>query len=197
MADEKRICVGALMGAFGVHGDLRLKSFCAVPSSIANFENMTSEDGETTYDLEVVGVIKNGYAAQIEGIVNKEQADEMKGVTLWVDRDVLPNLPDDEFYHTDLIGLKVLDTGGVEIGKVFAMHDHGAGDIMELSGPEIKNTIMLPFTKKAVPTVDLTKGIVIIDPPEGLFSNEPAPEGTGDVDGFQANKSSDKPTFFD
>jgi 16S rRNA processing protein RimM len=197
MADDQRICVGALMGAFGVHGDLRLKSFCAEPASIAEFETLTSEDGETEYDLQIVGLIKNGFAAQVAGIKNKEQADDMRGITLWVERAVLPSLPDDEFYHADLIGLKVLNTGGEDIGVVFAVHDHGAGDILELTGPEIKNTIMLPFTKLSVPTVDLSKGIVIIDPPEGLFSNEAAPEGSGDGEGFNAEPAKDKTSFFD
>jgi 16S rRNA processing protein RimM len=94
----------------------------------------------------------------------------LRGTALYADRSVLPNLPDDEFYHADLIGLEVYDTGGERIGKVTAVHDHGAGDLLEVSGKGLKTPALLPFTKEAVPTVDLQAGRIIADPPAGVFS---------------------------
>ena len=78
-------------------------------------------------------------------------------------------MPDDEFYHTDLIGLEVCDTGGTVLGTVRSVQNLGAGDLLEISGPGLKSTVLLPFTKEAVPTVDLGQGRIIADPPEGLF----------------------------
>ncbi len=164
-----KICVGAIGGAFGVRGDVRLKSFCADPEAIGDYGTLTSEDGTQSFDLTLTGAIKNGFSARIEGVETKEQADALSGVRLYVARDALPTLPDDEFYHTDLIGLAVFDTGGVEIGRVTAVNNHGAGDFLEIEGPGIRNTALLPFTLEAVPTVDLKTGRIIIDPPDGVL----------------------------
>ena len=92
-------------------------------------------------------------------------------MTLFVDRDKLPNLPDDEFYHADLIGLDVYDTGGEKLGRVNAVHDHGAGDMLEIMGNGLQGGVLLPFTRTAVPTVDLTAGRIITDPPRGIFDS--------------------------
>ena len=87
----------------------------------------------------------------------------MRGVALWAPRSALPSLPDDEFYHADLIGLEVVDTGGVVLGRVRAIFDHGAGDILEVVGG--KDVLLLPFTRAVVPTVDLTARRIVADPP--------------------------------
>lgn len=121
------------------------------------------------FDVLVERVIKNGLAVRLTGIATKEQADALRGVRLFVPRDRLPALPDDEFYHADLIGLPVYDTGGTELGRVKAVHDHGAGDLLEIHGPGLKSTVLLPFTHEVVPTVDLAAGRIVADPPEGLF----------------------------
>lgn len=166
---QDRICVGAIAGAFGVKGALRLKSFCTVPETITNFGVLWSEDGSRSYEITLAGAIKNGFFARITGVETKEQADTLAGIRLFVDRDALPNLPDDEFYHTDLIGLTVFDTGGKELGRVDAVNNHGAGDFLEIQGPGLKNGALLPFTLTAVPTVDLAAGRIVVDPPEGVF----------------------------
>ena len=113
--------------------------------------------------------IKNGFAAQVEGVVTKEDADALRGIDLFATREQLPQADDDEFYYADLIGLAVFDTGGTELGTVKHVMDHGAGDLLEVQGPKLKDTVLVPFTKAAVPTVDVTGGRVVIDPPEGLF----------------------------
>lgn len=163
------VCVGAVAGAFGVRGEVRLKSFCAEPEDIANYAPLTTEDGGTSYAITLTRPIKNGFAARLSGVETKEQADALRGLRLYAPRDRLPALPDDEFYHADLIGLDVLDTGGTPLGKVRAVQNHGAGDLLEIHGPGLKTTVLLPFTREAVPTVDLDSGRIIADPPEGLF----------------------------
>ncbi|ABV92093.1 16S rRNA processing protein RimM [Dinoroseobacter shibae DFL 12 = DSM 16493] len=163
-----RVCVGAVAGAFGVRGELRIKSFCAVPEDIASYNPLSFEDGRET-TLRLTGQIKNGLSGRLTGVSNKEAADALRGARLYAPRDRLPRLPDDEFYHADLIGLAVHDTGGTLLGKVAAVHNHGAGDLLELRGPGLKGSVLLPFTRAVVPTVDLDAGRIVADPPEGLF----------------------------
>lgn len=163
------ICVGAIAGSFGVRGEVRLKSFCAVPEEIEDYSPLSNEDGSKTYSLTITRPIKNGFAALLEGVETKEDADAIKGLRLFARRDQLPQLPDDEFYHADLIGLEVYDTGGTLLGTVKSVQNHGASDLLEIHGPGLKATVLLPFTLEAVPTVDLTQGRIIADPPEGLF----------------------------
>lgn len=170
MTSTNRICVGAIMGAFGVKGEVRLKSFCADPAAIGDYSPLYSEDGKQSFEVKITGPIKGGFAARIKNVRFKDQADALRGTALYVDRDVLPSLPDDEFYHADLIGLDVFDTGGALLGRITAIHDHGAGDLLEVSGKGLKTPALLPFTKEAVPTVDLQAGRIIADPPAGVFS---------------------------
>ncbi|MEO1910638.1 MAG: ribosome maturation factor RimM [Paracoccus sp. (in: a-proteobacteria)] len=162
MADD-RICVGAIAGAFGVHGEVRLKSFCAEPSDIANYAPLTSEDGTRSFTVSLTRPVTGGIGARVSGIATREEAEALKGVTLWAPRAALPSLPDDEFYHADLIGLDVVDTGGQPLGRVRAIYDHGAGDILEIAGG--KDILMLPFTKAIVPTIDLAARRIVADPP--------------------------------
>ncbi|PCJ76906.1 MAG: 16S rRNA processing protein RimM [Rhodobacteraceae bacterium] len=162
------ICVGAISGAFGVKGEVRIKSFCADPAAIGNYNPLSTESG-TVYDLGITRAIKGGFAAVISGVDNKEDADALRSTRLYTARENLPSLPDDEFYHTDLVGLTAVDTGGETLGKVKTVLNHGAGDILEITGPGLKEPVLLPFTKGAVPTVDLAANRIVIDPPEGLF----------------------------
>lgn len=166
---EDRICVGAIGGAYGVKGELRIKSFCAEPTAIGDYGPLWSEDGSRSFLLTIIRPIKNGFAVRIDGVSTKEEADALKAEKLFADRDALPAIPDDEYYHADLIGLSVLDTGGRELGRVAAVHNHGASDVLEITGPGLQTTVLLPFTLEAVPTVDLASGRIITDPPEGVF----------------------------
>ncbi len=163
------ICVGSIAGSYGVRGEVRLKSFCAVPEDIEGYSPLTDETGKERYPVVLTRPIKNGFAARLGGIETKEQADAINGLRLYARRDQLPSLPDDEFYHTDLIGLEVYDTGGTLLGRVKSVQNHGAADLLEIHGPGLKSTVLLPFTLEAVPTVDLDKGRIIADPPEGLL----------------------------
>lgn len=165
-----KVCVGAIAGAFGVRGEVRLKSFTAIPEAIASYAPLETEDGGHSFTVKITRQIKNGLAARLSGVATKEAADALRGTQLFVPRDRLPSLPDDEFYHADLIGLEVFDTGGAALGKVLSVINNGADDLLELSAPGQKQTVLLPFTKAVVPTVDLTQRRIVADPPEGLFS---------------------------
>ena len=167
--DDAMICVGAIAGAFGVHGAARLKSFTADPADIADYAPLVTGNGEMAFDIRVEHPVKNGLAVRLSGIETREAAEALRGQRLYVPRARLPALPDDEFYHADLIGLEVVDTGGAALGRVRAVHDHGAGDLLEIHAPGRTDTVLLPFTRAAVPTVDLAAGRIVADPPEGLF----------------------------
>lgn len=164
-----KICVAAIAGAFGVHGDVRLKSFTADPMAVQDYGPLTSEDGTRSFDVELTAEIKNGFAARLSGVDTKDAADALRGIRLFAPRDRLPNLPDDEYYHADLIGLDVYDTGGTSLGKVKSVQNHGASDLLELQVPGQSRTTLLPFTMAVVPTVDLASGRIVADPPDGLF----------------------------
>lgn len=166
---SEMVCVGAIAGAYGVRGEVRLKSFCAEPEDIAAYGPLSTEDGVRSFEVTLSGAVKNGFAAHLSGIRTKEEADALRGTRLFVPRARLPEAEEDEYYHADLIGLPVFDTGGTEIGRVKAVLNHGAGDLLELHGPGIKGTVLLPFTRAAVPTVDIAGGRIVADPPEGLF----------------------------
>tara|TARA_R110000868_G_scaffold69764_1_gene205034 strand:- start:18904 stop:19425 length:522 start_codon:yes stop_codon:yes gene_type:complete len=167
--ENELVCVGAIAGAFGVRGEVRLKSFCADPAAIIDYAPLSTEDGSRTFSVDLTRSITNGFAAILSGVDTKEQADALKGLRLYAPRDRLPALPEDEYYHADLIGLLVVDTGGTELGRVKAVMDHGAGDLLEITGAGITGSILLPFTMDAVPTVDIEAGRIVADPPEGLF----------------------------
>lgn len=168
MAQADRICVGTIAGAFGVQGEVRVKSFCADPEAIATYGPLYSEDGARSFSLKLTRPVAGGLGARLSGVTTKDQADALRGIDLFADREKLPSLPDDEFYHTDLIGLEVRDTGGVLLGTIRAVHNHGAGDLLEVMGQGRKQPLLIPFTLATVPTVDLTAGRAVVDLPEGL-----------------------------
>lgn len=163
---SERICVGAIAGSFGVRGEVRLKSFCAEPQDIATYGPLSTEDGARAFTVTLTRPVKNGFAAKLSGVANKEAADALKGTRLYADRDALPALPDDEYYHADLVGLEVVDTGGAALGRVKAVLNHGASDLLEIQLAEGGQTGLLPFTLAVVPTVDLALGRIVADPPD-------------------------------
>ncbi|WP_371056345.1 MULTISPECIES: ribosome maturation factor RimM [unclassified Rhodosalinus] len=164
-----QVCVGAIAGAYGVQGEVRLKSFTAEPEAVASYGPLVTEDGARRFEVTPLGRVKNALRVRLSGVRTKEEADALRGTRLYVPRARLPDLPEDEFYHADLIGLDVLDTGGAALGRVKAVHDHGAGALLEVIVPGARQTVLLPFTRAAVPTVDLAAGRIVADPPEGLF----------------------------
>ena len=161
--------VGAIAGAFGVTGEVRLKSFCAEPAAIADYTPLWTDGGRRFATVVLTGQTKNGLIARLDGIATKEEADALRGTQLSADRAVLPAPDEDEYYHADLIGLEVFDTGGTPLGTVKAVLDPSGNDLLEIAVPGQSETVLLPFTRAAVPTVDIAAGRIVADPPEGLF----------------------------
>ncbi|HJO70077.1 MAG TPA: ribosome maturation factor RimM [Rhodospirillales bacterium] len=176
----KLICVGILTGARGLRGEVRIKSFTDEAADIAAYGPLTDESGVRTFQLSVSGLVKNHVVARIEGIDDRDAALALKGTRLYLAREAFPETPRDEYYHVDLIGLsaaqKDADGGPDEVfGTVTAVHDFGAGDILEIDrgGGE---TIMVPFTRAVVPEVDLAGGSLVIVPPAGIVVDEAEPK---------------------
>jgi 16S rRNA processing protein RimM len=165
LAEE--VCVAAIAGAYGVRGEVRLKSFTTDPEDVATYSPLSDEAGRS-YELTLGVPVKGGFSARLSGVATRDAAEALRGTRLYVPRERLPSLPDDEFYHADLIGLEVVDTSGDTLGRVRAVLDHGAGDLLEVARPVGHGTILLPFTRTTVPTVDLAAGRIVADPPEGL-----------------------------
>ena len=145
----ERIVVGQIAGAFGVHGEVRLKSFCAEPEAIADYVPLTDAGGRVYGQIVVTGAAKGVLVARIAPITTKEEADALKGTELLAERDKLPALPDDEFYHADLIGLEVVDTGGARLGRVKAVQDQVARLDYALSF-QLSNDVAFSLAQKVV-----------------------------------------------
>ena len=173
-----RICVGVITGAQGVRGAVRIKSFTAVPEDVAAYGPVADEAGERSFALRAVGKAKGVVVATIAGIVDRDAAERLKGMRLYVARDRLPAPGEEEYYHADLIGLAALLRDGTPLGRGRAVHDYGACDSLEVAR-ENGGTVMVPFTRAVVPEVDLAAGRLVIDPPDGLLEESPLPSGEG------------------
>ena len=163
-----RVCIGMIAGSFGVRGEVRLKSYCSSPEAIGDYGPLFTSDGTRSFKVTLTRPVAGGLGARLSGVATKEEADALKGTGLFADRSRLPKLGDDEFYHADLIGLEVRDTGGAVIGTVSSVQNHGAGDLLEVQGPGLKTALLIPFTLAVVPTVDLAARRIVVDLPEGL-----------------------------
>jgi 16S rRNA processing protein RimM len=169
----ERICVAQIGGAHGLRGEVKLKSFTADPMAVTDYGPLTSEDGSATFEIEAVRAGKGHLIARFRGVGDRDTAERLANVRLFVSRKRLPPLAADEFYHTDLIGLSAVTADGSEVGTVVAVHDFGAGDIVEVQPAGGGTSIMLPFTAAFVPSVDLANRRIVVAPPES------APESGG------------------
>jgi 16S rRNA processing protein RimM len=152
-----RVCLGAFAGAHGVKGESVVKTFTAAPENIAAYGPVRTEDGTRILTLEFVRETKPGLAlVRAPEITSREDAQSLKGVRFYVDRIALPDTEEDEFYVDDLVGVSAVDEAGAPAGLVAAVHNFGAGDILELTDiPGVKGARMVPFSKAAVPEVNL------------------------------------------
>jgi 16S rRNA processing protein RimM len=166
-ASEKLILVGVVTGPHGVAGAVRLKSFTARPEDIAGYGPLADEAGRR-HVLRLVGAGKGVLLARLAGVEDRNAAERLKGLRLYLPRSALPPAAADEFYHADLIGLAVVGDDGTAIGRVRAIHDFGAGDALEIERAAAPPAIV-PFTREIVPLVDLSAGLVVIAPPPGLI----------------------------
>jgi 16S rRNA processing protein RimM len=169
------ILVGRVSGAFGVRGEVRLSAYTEEPMALARFKALKREDGSPALTIAGARPVKDGIVARCPEVATKEAADAMRGLRLYVPREALPEPEDeDEFYLADLIGLSAETPEGEALGKVKAVHNFGAGDLLELDPGEGARTSYVPFTKAAVPEVRLSEGRVIVVPP--AEDDEEAPE---------------------
>ncbi len=174
-----RVCVGLVTGPHGVKGAVRLKSFTAVPEDVARYGPVEDESGRR-FALAIVGAAKGVLIARLEGIADRDRAEALRGLRLYLPRAALPTPQEDEYYHADLVGLQAVLPDGTPIGRVRAIHDFGAGDVIEIARPEAVPALV-PFTRAVVPIVDLAAGTLVVDPPPGLLAaaaDEPAPAPT-------------------
>ena len=183
-APSGRVCVGVVVGVHGVRGTLRIKPFTQVPEDVAAYGPVTDAHGTRHLSLTAHGLHKGTVLATADGIAERETALGLKGLRLYVARSALPALAEPEtFYHADLIGLRVLDTAGRDLGEVVAVQDFGAGDLLELRQPG-GGERLLPFTRAVVPEVDIASGRLVADPPPETGDAEGGgPEGDEDRHG--------------
>jgi 16S rRNA processing protein RimM len=165
---DKRVCVGIVTGAHGVRGAVRIKSFTAEPKDVARYGPLEDESGRERYSLRIVGVAKGVLIGWLAGVSDRDQAEALRGLRLYLPRAALPPTETEEFYHIDLIGLEAVLGDGTVLGQVKAVHDFGAGDTLEIARPE-GPPAMVPFTRAVVPVVDLDTGRLIVEPPPGLL----------------------------
>ncbi len=173
------LCVGVVAGAHGVRGGVRIKSFTAMPEDVGAYGPVSDEAAARRFGIRVTGLQKGIVLAKLDGISSRDEAEALKGLRLYVERDKLPPAEEETYYHADLIGLAADLVDGQPLGKIVSVWDFGAGDSVEIQLPD-GHTIMVPFTKACVPTVDLAAGRVVIEPPAGLFDKPEPPASVED-----------------
>lgn len=166
----QQVCVGVVTGPQGVQGAVRIKSFTEVPEDIASYGPLADEVGRRRFELRLLGTAKGVVIASLSEVENRNQAEALRGVRLYLPRAALPQTEAEEYYHADLIGLEAVLGDGTPVGRVRAIHDFGAGDTLELTRPGA-SSVMVPFTRAVVPVVELTEKRLVLDPPPGLLED--------------------------
>ncbi len=174
----KRVLVGRVAGAFGVRGEVRITAYTEDPLSLLGYRTLLREDGSTALTLQTARPAKGAVIARAPELANKEAADAMRGLRLYVPREALPPPNDeDEFYLADLIGMFAYTADGLPFGKVKAVHDFKAGDILEIDPGGGRPSLLIPFTREAVPEVRLSEGRLIVVPPLEVDAEPEGEEG--------------------
>ena len=168
------ICVARIGAAHGVRGAVKLWTFTEDPLAVKHYGPLTTKDGTRQFEVTQVREAKDHLVATIKGVDTREDAERLNGIELYIAREKLPDTGDDEYYHADLIGLAAVTTSEEPLGRVAAIHNFGAGDIIEIAPPH-GPTMLLPFTNAVVPTVDLANGRVVIELPQEIEGDDPAP----------------------
>jgi 16S rRNA processing protein RimM len=164
-----RLCIGVVVGAHGVKGAVRIKPFTEDPADLTAYGPLSTETG-ASWRLKGASVDGKGVVtAKIDGVEDRNQAEALKGAKLYIERGALPEAEEDEFYIADLIGLPAQSLSGEPLGMVKAVFDFGAGEIVEVVGE--RGSILVPFTKAAVPVVDIKAKRVVVDPPVLVDAN--------------------------
>ena len=170
-----RLCLATIVAAHGVRGAVKLKTFTGDPADVAAYGPLTDDHGRV-YRLKLVRVVTPGPDGSaidtVDGVKDRNEAEALRGAQLHVARSALPAPEEDAFYHADLIGLPAATSAGEPLGKVTAVLNFGAGDVLELT-VEGHRSLLVPFTKAAVPLVDIKAGRLVVDPPPELGDPEP------------------------
>ncbi len=168
-ANDARICLGHISAAHGVRGDVLIKSHTQAREDITAYGPLYDEAGTRAFDISIKRITAKGAVAHIVGIDDRNAAEALKGTKLFIERARLPDPEPGEWYQSDLVGLSAVDPDGRALGRIVAVQDFGAGDLLELRPPAGGETILVPFTHETVPEVDIAAGRVVIVAPAGLF----------------------------
>lgn len=160
-----RVCIAQIGAAHGVRGEVRLRAFTEDPLSVRRYGPLETEDGRR-FEIEAVRLAKDMLVARLKGVSNRDAAERLTNLRLYVARDRLPKPADGEFYHADLIGLAAVTAAGAPFGTVKAVHNFGAGDLLEIEPAGGGATMLLPFTEAVVPMVDIAGRRVVVAPPD-------------------------------
>jgi 16S rRNA processing protein RimM len=174
-APDNRLLMGRIGAAHGIRGEVRIQSFAEDPLALAEYGTFATNRPGLTVTIATARGTTNMLVARIEGVNDRTAAEALNGVELYLDRDLLPPAEDEEFYHSDLIGLRAQLDDGTTLGKVGAVLNFGAGDILEVRA-ESGETFLFPFTRVVVPHVHLKEGYLVIDPPLDAVPGEEEPD---------------------
>jgi 16S rRNA processing protein RimM len=165
------ICVARIGAAHGVRGAVKLWPFTEDPLAVMDYGPLATKDGARQFEVTHARPAKDHLVATIKGVTTREDAERLNGIELYIAREQLPATDEDEYYHADLIGLAAVNAANEPIGRVLAIHNFGAGDIIEIAPPS-GPTLLLPFTNAVVPTVDLANGRVVIELPQEIEGDD-------------------------
>jgi 16S rRNA processing protein RimM len=166
------ICVARIGAPHGVRGAVKLWTFTEDPLAVKRYGPLLTKDGVRQFEVTSAREAKGHLVATLKGIATREDAERLNGIELYVAREKLPDTDEDEYYHADLIGLAAVNAANEPLGRVIAIHNFGAGDIIEIAPPS-GATMLLPFTNAVVPTVDVAAGRVVIELPDEIEGDEP------------------------
>jgi 16S rRNA processing protein RimM len=152
---DGKVCIAKFGAAHGVRGEIRLWPFTEDPLAVASYGPLETQDGKQRFEIATARAAKDHLVARVKGVDTRDAAEKLNGLELYVAREKLPATEDDEFYHADLIGLSAVTQQGEALGRIIAVHNFGAGDIIEIAPGNGGETKLLPFTNAVVPTVDL------------------------------------------
>jgi 16S rRNA processing protein RimM len=162
----KLILVGRVAGAFGVRGELRITSYTEEPMALLGYKRLLKEDGAPALNLLSGRAAKDAFIGRAEEVATREEAESLRGLRLFIDRDALPEPEEDEFYLADLIGMRAETPEGEALGVIKSVQNYRAGDLLEVDPGEGRPTWLLPFTRDAVPDVRLSEGRLLVVRPE-------------------------------
>lgn len=164
MAGGARVCLGQIGAPHGVRGEVRLRSFTSDPQAITDYGALETEDGRPL-QIQSLRAAKDHFVAVVSGVRDRAAARQLTNMKLYIPRERLPQLEEaDEYYHTDLIGLSAVDRAGKRIGTVIAIHNFGAGDLLEVRAANGKSEL-LSFDAATVPEIDVAAGRLVVDQP--------------------------------